>query len=95
MSWRIFIYFDSDMSKSINTVVYFDWKTIIYIYACGQCRTQFMLPNSRCIFITTPFRLNRRSCLLSESGNASIPTLDLFSQQMVSTFANLSFNCHI
>jgi hypothetical protein len=27
---------------------------------------------SRCIFITTPFRLNRRSCLLSESGNATI-----------------------
>jgi hypothetical protein len=26
------IYFDSDMSKSINTVVYFDWKTVIYIY---------------------------------------------------------------
>jgi hypothetical protein len=26
------IYFDSDMSKSTNTVVYFDWKTLIYIY---------------------------------------------------------------
>jgi hypothetical protein len=25
-------YFDSDMSKSTNTVVYFDWKTAIYIY---------------------------------------------------------------
>ena len=24
-------YFDSDMSKSTNTVVYFDWKTGIYI----------------------------------------------------------------
>jgi hypothetical protein len=39
-------YFDSDMSKSTNTVVYFDWKTVIYIYVCGKCRTQFMLPNS-------------------------------------------------
>jgi hypothetical protein len=39
---------------------------------------------TRCIFIATPFRLNRRSCLLSESGNASIPTFDLFSQQIVS-----------
>ena len=39
-------YFDSEMSKSTNTVVYFDWKTVIYIYVCGQCRTQFMLPNS-------------------------------------------------
>jgi hypothetical protein len=37
--------FDSDMSKSTNTVVYFDWKTVIYIYVCGQCRTQFLLPN--------------------------------------------------
>jgi hypothetical protein len=27
-----------------NTVVYFDWKTVIYIYVRGQCRTQFMLP---------------------------------------------------
>ena len=39
------IYFDSDMSKSTkNTVVYFDWKTVIYTYACGKCCTQFMLP---------------------------------------------------
>jgi hypothetical protein len=34
-------YFDSDMSKSTNTVVYFAWKRVIYIYVCGQCRTQF------------------------------------------------------
>ena len=26
------IYFDSDMSKSTNTVVYFVWKTVIYTY---------------------------------------------------------------
>jgi predicted metal-binding protein len=38
------IYFDSEMYKSTNTVVYFDWKTVIYIYACGKCQTQFMLP---------------------------------------------------
>ena len=25
------IYFDSDMSKITNTVVYFDWKMVIYI----------------------------------------------------------------
>ena len=31
------IYFDSDISKSTNMVVYFDWKTVIYI-----CRTQLM-----------------------------------------------------
>jgi hypothetical protein len=36
-------YFDSDMSKSTNTVVNFDWKTGIYIYVCGICRTQFNL----------------------------------------------------
>jgi hypothetical protein len=33
-------YFDSDMSKSTNKVVYIDWKRVIYIYACGKCRTQ-------------------------------------------------------
>jgi hypothetical protein len=29
-------------AKVQNTVVYFDWKTVIYIYAWGKCRTQFM-----------------------------------------------------
>ena len=38
------IYFDSGMSKSTNTVVCFDWKTVIYIYVCGKFRAQFMLP---------------------------------------------------
>jgi hypothetical protein len=28
------IYFDSDMSNSTNTVVYFDWKMVIYTYVC-------------------------------------------------------------
>ena len=37
------MYFDSDISKSTHTIVYFDWKTVIYIYACGKCRIQFML----------------------------------------------------
>ena len=34
------------LNTSTNTVIYFDWKTVIYINVCGQCRTQFMLPNS-------------------------------------------------
>jgi len=34
------------MSNNTNTVVYVDGKDVIYIYVCGQCRTQFMLPNS-------------------------------------------------
>ena len=46
------IYFDFDMSKSTNTVVYFDWKTVIYIYACGKCRTHFMLPMEKSITFT-------------------------------------------
>jgi hypothetical protein len=25
-------YFDSDISNSINTLVYFDWKTTIYMF---------------------------------------------------------------
>jgi hypothetical protein len=46
------IYFDSDMSKSTHTVVYFDWKTVIYIYVCGKCRTQFMLPMEKSVTFT-------------------------------------------
>jgi DNA-directed RNA polymerase subunit RPC12/RpoP len=47
------IYFDSDMSKSINTVVYFDWKTVIYIYVCIKCRTQFMLLMEKSVTFTS------------------------------------------
>ena len=46
------IYFDSDMSKSTNTVVSFDWKTVIYIYACGKCHTQFMLEMEKSVTFT-------------------------------------------
>ena len=46
------IYFDSDMSKSTNTVVYLDWKTVIYIYVCGKSRTQFMLPIEKSVTFT-------------------------------------------
>ena len=42
------IYFDSDMSKSTNTVVCFDWKTVIYIYICGK----FMLPMEKSVTFT-------------------------------------------
>jgi hypothetical protein len=45
-------YFDSDMSKSTNMVVYFDWKMVIYIYVCGKCRTQFMLPMEKSVTFT-------------------------------------------
>ena len=47
------IYFDSDMSNSTNTVVYFDWKTVIYIYVCGICGTQFMLPMEKSVTFTS------------------------------------------
>jgi hypothetical protein len=37
------------MSKSANTLAYFDWKTVIYIYVCGKCR---MLPMERSVIFT-------------------------------------------
>jgi hypothetical protein len=46
------IYFDSNMSKITNTVVYFDWKTVIYIYVCGKCHTPFMLPMEKSLTFT-------------------------------------------
>jgi hypothetical protein len=32
--------------------VYFDWKTVIYIYVCGKYRTQFMLPMEKSVKFT-------------------------------------------
>ena len=46
------IYFDSDMSRITNTVVYFDWKTVIYIYLCEKCRTPFMLAMEKSLTFT-------------------------------------------
>ena len=46
------IYFDSDMSKSTNTVEYFAWKTVIYIYVYAKCRTQFMPPMEKSVTFT-------------------------------------------
>jgi hypothetical protein len=60
-------------------------------YTPGFQRVRVARYLAQCIFIATPFRLNRRSCLLSESGNASIPTFDLFSQRTVSTFCQFVF----
>ena len=40
------------MSNNTNTVVYFDWKTVIYIYVCGKCHTQFMLPMKKSVTFT-------------------------------------------
>ena len=50
--YNLLISGDSDMSKSTNTVVYFDWKTVVYIYVCGKCRTQFMLPMEKSVTFT-------------------------------------------
>ena len=46
------IYFNSDMPKSTNTVVYVDWKVVIYIYVYRKCRTQFMLPMEKSVTFT-------------------------------------------
>ena len=55
MGWRILVFYpepESGMSKSTNMVVYFDWKTIIYIYVCGKCRTQCMLAMEKSVKFT-------------------------------------------
>jgi hypothetical protein len=62
-------YFDSDMSKSTNTVVYFDWKTVIYIYVCGQCRTQLRGENQDLLTRSNPNQAHDRS--LSWVGTSS------------------------
>jgi uncharacterized iron-regulated membrane protein len=86
------IYFDSYMSKSTNTVVYFDWKTVIYIYVCGKCRTQFMLPelwNKLTCLSVLPVWIsgcNRWSC---KSSNWRTAQSQQNSQQFCNLFNNL------
>ena len=46
MDWRILVFYPEP------EVVYFDWKTLIYIYVCGKCRTQFMLPMEKSVTFT-------------------------------------------
>jgi hypothetical protein len=53
MGWRILVFYPELESKSTNTVVYFDWKTVIYIYVFGKCRTQFMLPMEKSVTFTS------------------------------------------
>jgi hypothetical protein len=43
------IYFYSDMSKSTNTVVFFDWKTVIYIYVYSNMTSFVRFVNKRAI----------------------------------------------
>ena len=46
------IYFDSGMSKSTNTVVYFDWKTVIYTYTfIGACANEIIRRNNSGFFL--------------------------------------------
>jgi hypothetical protein len=52
------------MSKITNTVVYFDWKTVIYIYVCGKCHTPFMLPMEKSVIFTgTCLPTRNNNCL--------------------------------
>jgi hypothetical protein len=39
-----------EQQTSIHLVVYFDWKTVIYV--CGKCCTQFMLPMEKSVTFT-------------------------------------------
>ena len=47
-------------------------KTIIYIYVCGQCRTQFMLPNSSRRYLINMCFYDRKVSLIDEASIAII-----------------------
>jgi hypothetical protein len=72
------IYFDSDMSKSTNTVVYFDWKTVIYIYAFVEnvahhlcCQIRADDNSSTCTFTT-----EKSVTLTGACANEIIPSIN-------------------
>jgi hypothetical protein len=59
-------------------VVYVDWKTVIYIYVCGKCRTQCMLPIEKLVTFT------------GACANEIIPSIN---RSFVATFsANVNIN---
>jgi hypothetical protein len=80
-------YFDSDMFKSTNTVVYFDLKTVIYIYVCGQ----YINENGNSMAIYVPFQFNLflalENCFLSYlwSYVKTIPALKIFKLAVTQT----------
>ena len=61
------IYVDSDMSKSTNTVVYFDWKTVIYTYACENVAHNLCNSNN-----TAPSIGIFRVTIYAANGNVSL-----------------------
>ena len=68
------------MSKSTNTVVYFDWKTVIYSYVCGKCRTQFILPMEKSVTFT------------GTCANEIIPSVNRSMQSFPSTISDGEFD---
>jgi hypothetical protein len=91
------------MSKSTNTVVYFGWKTVIYIYVCVKCRTQFMLPMEKSVTFTGACAneiipsINRCNVLpsLNPSYIGTMPELRLFSMPEFTTEKPANINNNI
>jgi hypothetical protein len=80
-------YSDSDMSKSTNTVVYFDWKAVIYIElsirynlistCAGECDGLFHWQHTLCATFSADININYRLpiplCFLSFDLRIMIP----------------------
>jgi hypothetical protein len=86
------------MSKSTNTVVYFDWKTVIYIYVCRKCRTQFMLPMEKSVTFTGACAneiipsINRSFVYKAKEGLHVRITVNLYNRYYLTLFIlNLTF----
>ena len=96
------IYFDSDMSKITNTVVYFDWKTVIYIY--GKCHTPFMLPMEKSVTFTGACvneiipSINRSFVYKAKEGRhvrICVITLDWVAQTSIKFKSQLNLKCKL
>ena len=92
------------MSKSTNTVVYFDWKTVIYIYVCGKCRTQFMLPMENPVTFTGACAneiiplINRSFVYKAKEGRyvrICVITLDWVAQTSIKFKSQLNLKCKL
>jgi hypothetical protein len=51
--WNMLLWhFKHSQPSHSDKLVYFDWKTVIYIYVCGKCHTQFMLSMEKSVTFT-------------------------------------------
>jgi hypothetical protein len=101
--WSVLLVEETQVPRENNRPTTSKWQTLSHLRYI-KYTSPWAGFKPRCIFITTPFRLNRRSCLLSESGNATfrsyvqttcVSNWLIWKQKVCKTFLSSSRNISI